>query len=105
MKRTPVRKKRKGPPRRGRVIDADYKAFIAAQPCMVCIKGRTERGIPQASRTEVAHVGTRGLSIKCSDRETVPLCSHHHRTLKTSIHMIGKTAFEKLHRINIEAAI
>lgn len=105
LKRSSVRKKRTGPPRRGRLIDDGYKGFIANLPCMVCVKGATERGIPQASHTEVAHVGTRGLGQKCSDRETIPLCAHHHRTLKTAIHVIGRPEFERVHGVNIEAEI
>lgn len=41
-------------------------------------------------RTEAAHVGQRGLSQKCSDRETIPLCAFHHRTGPESHHRLGK---------------
>ncbi len=40
--------------------------------------------------SEAAHVGERGLSQKCSDAETIPLCGEHHRTRKYSAHRLGK---------------
>lgn len=39
---------------------------------------------------EVAHVGERGLSQKCSDDQAIPLCGEHHRTGKDSHHVLGK---------------
>lgn len=72
-------------PRQGREIIADYKAFIAEQPCFVCFSW----GLRQTSRTEVAHLGPRGLGQKCSDRETGPLCGEHHRTGPCSHHRLG----------------
>jgi hypothetical protein len=60
--------------------------WIAAMPCLVC----DWRGIKQTTFTEVAHVGTRGLSQKCSDRETVPLCVIHHRTGPEAHHKLGR---------------
>lgn len=76
--------------------DRDYLAFIASQPCVVCILPWRANGSGvafsnvQQSRTEVAHVGDRGFSVKCSDRETIPLCAWHHRAGPESHHRLGK---------------
>lgn len=91
MKRTPLPKrtsapnrKRSGPPRRGRVHDPEYLAWIREQPCVV-----TFCKIP---RSEAAHVGEiRGLGQKCSDHETIPLCVWHHGPEgPQSHHRLGK---------------
>jgi hypothetical protein len=68
--------------------DKDYLAFIASLPCLLCPRRA------QTSRTEVAHVGSRGLGQRCSDRETVPLCVEHHRTGKEAHHVLGKRFWE-----------
>jgi hypothetical protein len=73
-------------PRKGQVIDGRYMEFIRSFPCFVCVMLRHR----QATRTEAAHVGQRGLSQKCSDRETLPLCGTHHRTGEHSHHRMGK---------------
>jgi hypothetical protein len=39
---------------------------------------------------EAAHVGKRGLSQKCPDREAIPVCAEHHRIWATSLHVLGK---------------
>jgi hypothetical protein len=44
-----------------------YWNFIAGEPCCVC----KARGIPQTTRTEVAHVGLRGIGQKCSHWEVL----------------------------------
>lgn len=90
-----VRKKRKGPPRRGRIRDVDYLAWIRGRACLVCA---SLMGGQQA-RTEAAHVGDRGLGQKCSDYEALPLCEWHHRTGKASAHVLGKL-FWQYHQIN-----
>lgn len=80
LKRTPIRKRRTKP-RRGRVISKPYKAWIASLPCVVC---GTRKDV------EVAHVGARGMSQKCSDFETLPLCVAHHREGPEAHHVLGK---------------
>ncbi len=91
--RNVIRKKRRGPARRGRVHDRAYLAWIATHECIICIF-KAIRGFgngTQTSRTEVAHVGTRGLGQKSSDRETLPVCGvEHHRLGKESLHMLGR---------------
>lgn len=55
--------------------DPAYLKWLQNQPCLVC----NTRKEQQRSRTEAAHVGLRGLSQKCPDREAIPLCRDHHR--------------------------
>ena len=96
MKRAkPIPKKRLRP-RRGPVRDAKYLAWIRTQPCA------TE--VVHFGRIEAAHVGPRGLSQKCSDREAIPLCSWHHRFGQLSYHRIGKR-FWKVHNLDREQLI
>jgi hypothetical protein len=84
--------------RKGRKPDTEYLTFIASLPCLLCRKGE------QKSRTEVAHVGDRGLGQKCPDRETVPLCGEHHRTGRKAHHVIGKK-FWIYHRMDRDTVI
>lgn len=73
--------------RHNRKRDKTYMAFIASLACLVCsLPGKG----PQQYRTEVAHVGDRGLMQKCSDRETLPLCTMHHTLAPESQHRAGK---------------
>lgn len=65
--------------------DPAYRAFIAAQPCFICRLFKQY----QQTRTEIAHVGERGLSQKCPDRETLPACAWHHRLGPESLHRLG----------------
>lgn len=75
--------------------DPRYRRFIAGLPCCIChllaqaVKDPVVNVIEQATRTEIAHVGERGLSQKCPDRETIPLCVWHHRTGPESAHRAG----------------
>jgi hypothetical protein len=95
IRRSPVRKKRPGPPRRSsRVLDEDYLDWIRTLACIICVY-RYPGGGPdlsvQTTRSEAAHVGARGLSQKCSDREAMPLCTHHHHDAKAGHHgQLGK---------------
>ena len=111
--------------------DPKYLEFIRSRACILCAareqrwdrhRGRVERyraeGVEytdhtalgnsprpvQASPTEAAHVGLRGLRQKCSDRETIPLCAEHHRTGPDSHHVLGKKFWEH-HDMNREAWI
>ncbi len=51
---------------------------------------RTAEELGSPVITEAAHIGDRGMSQKCSDAETIPLCGEHHRTGKDSHHRLGK---------------
>ena len=86
MKRTPVKKRRTGKPRRGPARDLLYLDFVRDHPCLVCSDQKTP--------TEAAHVGARGLIQKCSDYQTVPLCAEHHRTGKDAHHRLGRNFFK-----------
>ena len=60
--------------------DEDYKAFIRNKPCIIC------------ARKAVAHheaVTNRGIGIKCSDYETLPLCEVCHEAR----HRLGRDTF------------
>lgn len=57
-----------------------YMAWIATLPCAAC--GR--------QLVEVAHVGAHGMAQKCSDRDTIPLCTAHHREGPFSLHRLGR---------------
>jgi hypothetical protein len=89
---TRPRARRPGPPRRGRVRDREYLAWIRQFSCVVCIPPSSNWWMPFCGSTvsEAAHVGQRGLGQKCSDRETIPLCAEHHRNGRDSVHVLGK---------------
>jgi hypothetical protein len=88
--RTPVRKVRLGPPRRGSEPDEAYKKWIRKFPCILSerFEHRTVRYV--LSRIEAAHVGQRGLGQLCPDRECLPLCVWHHTEGPHSHHVLGK---------------
>lgn len=74
------------------VRDPKHLAFIRSLPCVVCFR---TRGI------EAAHVGRRGMAQKCSDRETIPLCSIHHKEQ----HRIGLRQFQRSYDLDIETIV
>ncbi len=88
MRRTPLRrytylrKRRSGPPRRGREHDPKYLAWIRTQPCSV--PGCGSRYV------EAAHVGPRGYGVRCDDRKAISLCSEHHWRGSESHHRLGR---------------
>lgn len=71
--------------------DKAYLAWLHTKPCSIdgCVQRAGseyfDRGI-----IEAAHVGPRGLSQKCPDREAIPLCRLHHRTGASSHHTLQK---------------
>lgn len=93
MNRTPV-KRRRSKPRRGRVVDKDYLAFMGEQPCMISGKPAT-----------VHHV--RCCGSPKDDTRTLPLAPEYHlyQAGPMSIEALGKAKFEAVHGVNIEAAI
>lgn len=98
MKRSRVRPKRPGPPRRGRVVDLDYMAWLHRQPCL--ISGR--HGVT------VHHV--REFGSQKNDRRTLPLIPLYHLIQadphqKESIEALGKKQWQEKHDVDIEAAI
>ena len=94
MTRSPI-KPRRSKPRRGRIVDTKYLAWMAAQPCL--ISGR---------RATVHHV--RFCGSPKDDRRTLPLAPEYHMIQqgpRTSIEALGKAKFERRYKVNIEAAI
>jgi hypothetical protein len=90
--RKPPSKERRGPAR-----DADYRAWIRTFPCAAC---GVERGV------ECAHVGDDGgMSMKCSDFATIPLCAACHRTGPHAYHRLGRTAFARWWKLDIPALV
>lgn len=80
--------------------DLAYVAWLHTLPCVCCafleIIVRAHGAQPQAQLwpTEAAHVGDRGLSQKCPDREAIPLCAEHHRLDRFSAHRLQKKFWE-----------
>ena len=94
--RTPVKKRRPGPPRRGRVLDPKYMAWLATQPPLVSGPGRMT----------IHHV--RRLGEQKDDRRTVPLPASLHLIQEGphfSIEALGKAKFEARFGVDLEAAI
>jgi hypothetical protein len=73
-----------------------YWEWIRQQPCCVCVS----LGMKQRSKTEVSHVGARGLGQKCVGQEVLPLCAYgHHREGILSHHKLSKR-FWIVHGLN-----
>ena len=78
--------------------DPRYLAWLRTQPCVACAAASRMAGrvldtpipTPYHGPTEAAHVGARGLSQKCPDRQAIPLCAFHHRTGPHACHRLGK---------------
>jgi hypothetical protein len=84
-------------PRRGPIVDEDFRRFVRTFACIVCARGLLIREVDgwqwryQHSRTECAHVGRRGVGQKCSDCESLPLCAFRHHSVGVySHHTLGK---------------
>ena len=97
IRRTPIRKKR-AKPRRGRVIDKDFLAWMHTQSCLV-------RTFPRLCSGDLEFHHVREFGSPKSDRRGLALCTGHHTSGETSIHKLGKREFEKIHGIDIEGAI
>lgn len=82
-------------PRHNPHRDIVYLAWLRTMPCVVCWTYRI-RSLRFAT-VEAAHVGERGIGQKCSDREALPLCTHHHRTGPQSHHVLGRKFWEFWH--------
>lgn len=106
---------RRRTPRRGPVIDPDFRAFVRTFACVVCARGlliRESDGwrpeFQQHSPTECAHVGRRGIGQKCSDWECLPLCrNRHHQYGPSSQHVLGKRFWTRhgLNRVELIAQL
>jgi len=80
------------------VRDLNYRRWIQTLPCCVCFPHLLERlrlGMFSLSlKSEAAHSGPHGISIKASDLTCIPLCANHHRIAKDSYHELGPSFFE-----------
>lgn len=85
--RCPLRRVRFGPPRRGRKLDEPYLRWLRSLSCVVC---GLRKGRSSWPHVEAAHVGPRGLGIKCHDREALPLCVWHHTAGPESAHVLQR---------------
>jgi hypothetical protein len=96
IQRTQVKKRRSGPPRRGRRVDRDYMAWLATQPPLVSGPGRIT----------IHHV--RRFGEQKDDRRTVPLPASLHLIQDgphSSIEALGKRAFQQRYGVDLEVAI
>lgn len=75
MKRSPMKRRRATPRRSDRVRDPGYLVAVRLMECCAW-------ALPDAGRCagviEADHAGLRPAGRKCSDNETIPLCSRHH---------------------------
>ena len=58
---------------RQRERQVDYMLWVKTLPCVARHLG------PCSGVVEADHAGARGLGQKCSDIETIPICTGHHR--------------------------
>jgi hypothetical protein len=106
IKRSVIRRR---PRKRQPGDDPAYRAFVRTFGCVVCFASKLIRLSLdgrnfQTSPTECAHVGRRGLSQKCPDCESLPLCAiKHHRIGPESHHRLGKRfwGFHGLNRVEL----
>ena len=86
LRRAPLRRRRATPRRSERVLDADYLARVRELPCCARTLGDM---FGCRGRIEVDHAGRKPAGRKCSDDETVPMCSLHHSERHTFIGLFG----------------
>lgn len=81
-----------------RVLDPKYLQWIRN---LECLCSPDEPCFPSVEAHHVAPRGGGKVGSKADDSRAVPLCSIHHR----SYHAHGRTPWEAVHRIDLEAAI
>ena len=100
LKRTPVKKRRTGPARRGPMRDKGYLAWLRTDTC--CVACRLTRGGAERyscqSPPDAAHGPVNGASQKGPDNGAIGLGAPHHREQ----HRIGWPAFEAKYRFSRE---
>jgi hypothetical protein len=108
IQRSAIRRK---PRKRQTGDNPAYRAFVRTFACILCVRPigllirQGQEVVVQLSNTECAHVGRRGLSQKCPDCESLPLCAlEHHRIGPKSHHTLGKR-FWGFHGLNRVALI
>lgn len=99
MKRSPVRKKRPGPPRRGRVVNLEYMAWMhqTQQPLIAPFDSFGDSN-------ELHHV-RRCAGDQKDDTRTVMLTAFYHRLLKDCVEKIGDRRFQAKYGLDFEAEI
>jgi len=60
-----------------RYVNLKHLGYVRERPCMVC---GTDHGI-EAHHLLKPWRGSRGMSLKAGDENTIPLCHQHHREL------------------------
>lgn len=103
-KRTRVRFKRPGPPRRGRLVDPDFLAWMVETQVLCAVWQFTCLG-ECSKRLTTHHV--REFGSPKNDREAIRLCEAHHLHDfgMFSIERIGKAKFEQRTGLSIRALI
>lgn len=59
---------------------------------MICTRCAARSPWP---KVEAAHVGLRGLGIRCPDRQAIPLCMWHHTMGPESHHVLGRKFWDR----------
>ena len=106
IRRTRIKAKR-SKPRRGRVVDKDFLAWMELQPCLVHGYGCVAP-IFTMDHTWMTTHHVRKYGSPKNDRRVLRLCAPTHQETadsKQSIEALGKEAWQKLHGVDIEAAI
>lgn len=96
LKRSPVRKKRPGKARRGRVVDREYLAWLGEQRC--CVTGKRP--------ITLHHV--RRCGEQKNDHRAIPLVAELHLMTvdsENSIEALGKKKFEARFGVDLELLI
>ena len=93
--RQPPHRKRPGPPRRGRIVDPDYLAWLHLQ-----------EGVIRGGKTHSVH-HVRSFGSPKNDRCTLPLEFGYHQIQEgqKSIEALGKAKWQAIHGVDIETAI
>lgn len=107
--RSPVRKKRPGPPRRVSVVrDQKYMDWLKNKPCVACVaSGHKADAYAMMPRTsDPAHTAkTNGMRSKGSDESCIPLCRFHHQEMdgQLSTQVTTKEGFARKYRMDLAA--
>lgn len=83
--------------RHPRVLDRDYKGWIAGMPCVACwVAGKVNKQVHVAHLRMACHADgltLTGKSEKPDDWRTTPLCPAHHMYDRDSQHKVGEEVF------------